>query len=128
MMKTSYTDKQVSFAYAVYMMIGSEFAKAHATNPLIEKSFELQYKEQKLNDQYLMEELLERYIQNELRPDFPEDLWEQEVRVSFIRRGNKHYQEIWFDTDRYKLRFLTEYLGGRKANILCQYRDLTRAA
>lgn len=118
MVKMQFTDDQVAFDYAIYMMVGSYFDKTECTNTLQEKKMRLQYCEQKLENQYRMEELCIDYVERELAPKLPENFWRQQVQVHFAAGHGAGRPGIWFVCPEYILRVSGIYKG-RKSIISC---------
>lgn len=63
MNKMKLTNDQTAFDYALYMIASSYFEKATCRNHLLEQKMLVQFKEQKLNSQYAMEETCIRYME-----------------------------------------------------------------
>lgn len=84
MKNTNNTNNQIAFDYAIYMIVGSYFAKAKCNNPILEKRMRLHYCEQKLDNQYRMEESCIRYVEKILLKELPNQLWESEMQVSIL--------------------------------------------
>ena len=115
MMKMNFTDNQVAFDYAVYMIVGSYFSKAKCTNPLLERGMRLQYCEQKLNDQYHMEDICIRYVEKELLKILPSRFWENEMQVRILPQSVGG-SEIQFLGPDFILRVRGSY-SGKKSRI-----------
>ena len=84
MKNTNNTNNQIAFDYAIYMIVGSYFAKTKCNNPILEKRMRLHYCEQKLDNQYRMEESCIRYVEKILLKKLPSQLWESEMQVSIL--------------------------------------------
>ena len=126
MKRMNFTNNQVAFEYALYMMLGSYFDKAVCKNKLLEKKMYVQYLEQKERNQILMEDICIKYVEKKLIPDFPKKFWEQEVEVKFAPTHIEGLQEIQFHGKDYIL-----YVGGiyrGKANTRLSYQVKKRDA
>lgn len=64
MVKMNFTNNQTAFEYALYMIAASYFDKSACLSEITEKNMLLQYKEQKLNSQYQMEEICIEFMDN----------------------------------------------------------------
>lgn len=109
--KMSFTDNQTAFEYAIYMMIGSYFAKASCRNLLQEKNRLLQYHEQRRDNQYLMEDICIKYAEKFLRPSVTSRLWKEEVQVRFVQGHDDQLSEVQFISDTYVLRVWGQFAG-----------------
>lgn len=98
MQKMSFTNNETALGYAIYMIVGSYFNSAKAVNRTIEKKMYVQYHEQKLNDQYKMEEACEKYVIRNLIPAMPAEFWKQDVDVRFICEADGKVSGVWFVT------------------------------
>lgn len=103
------SNNQAALDYALYMIAASYFKKATCTSGLMEKKLLINYKTQKLDSQYHMEECCIRYMEKELRKILPKDLWEQEVTVSLVKKANEPTTEICFHSSKYILRLKGMY-------------------
>lgn len=110
MVKMKFTDNQTAFDYATYMIVGSYFKKTTCTNSILEKRMRLQYCEQKLDNQYRMEEQCIRFVEQELLPTLPSNLWNQEVKVRFVRSSDGR-TELRFEGPGHTLRVRGVYRG-----------------
>ena len=117
MVKMNFTDKQTAFEYAMYMMLGSYFDKATCKNKWQEKKMFFQYQEQKEKQQYMMEDICIRYIENELVPNLPKKFWQQEVTVKFRPTSLDGVHDIQFHGKEYVLRVGGVYRGKRNTNM-----------
>ena len=115
MTKMRFTNHQTAFEYALYMITSSYFKKAQCTTPYVEKQFLVQYKEQKLDNQYFMEELCIQYM-DELAEKLPARFFDQEMEVRLIRRGEGEFTEVLLKNAQYVIRFLCKY-AGKKSQI-----------
>ena len=80
MVKMSFTNNQTAFEYALYMIAGSYFDKATCKSKLIERNMLLQYKEQKIDKQYQMEDMCIRFM-NKLAHNLPRNYFKQNMEV-----------------------------------------------
>lgn len=124
--KGNYTDAQITFAYILFEILEQEFKSVTITNPFVLKSFFIQYKEQKARDTERMEAMIESYIREELKQKLPTGVWHDNMKMILKHKGEGNPQEIWFIGNSYILKFVTEYLGASKANILCKYKRIKR--
>ena len=102
-MNMKLTDNQTAFEYAVYMIVGSSFQSAGCKSVLQEQRRRIQYWEQKLDQQYRMEDCCIRYVERQLLEQVPKDCWEQKVKVTFCMDSETRESEIRFEGDRYVL-------------------------
>lgn len=116
MVKMRFTDNQTAFDYALYMIAASYFDKTVCASKLTEKNMMLQYKEQRLNSQYRMEEICIRYM-DRLERELPEWIFAQNMTVHLYRRLNG-VTRIVFECDSFTVCFLGEYVGD-KSEIEC---------
>lgn len=79
--------QQENINYAIYMIAGSYFKDAKYRSPYDATRRRLQYVEVKLDIQYTMEEKCIKYIEEELLPKLPVQIWNQSVIVEFLPRG-----------------------------------------
>lgn len=103
MLRPIIKDDQKAFEYAIYMMVGSCFKSAKATQENQEANRRILYGEQKNDDQYWMENRCERFISDSLSK-MPKALWKEEVKVTFIPIRGTNVSEIRFSGERYILR------------------------
>lgn len=94
--KMNFTNNQTAFEYAIYMMVGSYFDKAVCTSNLQEKNMYLQYKEQKRESQYLMEDICLDYLEKNLINLVPSDFWNEKVGVRFVQHKEDAHREVQF--------------------------------
>ena len=111
MVKMNFTDNQTAFEYAIYMIVGSYFKKTSCISPLQERSMRLQYCEQKLENQYRMEDVCIRYVEQELLSKLPESFWNREMQVHFVKECSEGISEIRFTSDNCILRIRGFYQG-----------------
>ena len=114
MVKMNFTDNQTAFEYALYMIASSYFDKAICTSYFTEKGMLLQYKEQKLDKQYSMEDICIRFM-DEIADELPEEMFHQDMWVHLSKRKGTP-TEILFENENYILRFTGNY-AGRKSKI-----------
>lgn len=103
MLRPNFKDDQKAFEYAIYMMVGSYFKKAVASNKRQEANRRIMYGEQRYDDQYWMEDECEEFVQKKLSK-MPESLWKEEMDVSFIPLGDTKVAEVRFIGTNYVLR------------------------
>ena len=117
MMKMNFTNNQVAFDYVLYMIVGSYFDKTTCDRAqLQEKKMFLQYKEQKLNNQFAMEDACIVFAEQELLPNIPEKFWEQQAEVR-IRKRTEDGSLISFEGKDFRLICQVELSGKRKAEF-----------
>jgi len=121
MVKMSFTNNQTAFEYALYMIAASYFDKAVCTSVFSEKNMLLQYKEQKLDKQYQMEDICIRFM-DKVAEELPEKIFKQNMQVRLGKREGAPTQ-IRFENDQYILCFTGNY-AGRKSQI--DYRILPK--
>lgn len=117
MEKMNLTNSQVAFDYALYMMATSAFAKTTCKSTILEKNMLLQYKEQKLNTQYQLEELCFALLKKEVRK-FPKSLRRQEMTVH-LRKKVGYPTEVLFVSPRYIVSFYGTY-AGKRTKLVCR--------
>ncbi len=110
MVKMKFTDNQTAFDYAIYMIASSYFKSASCDSKILERSMLLQYKEQRLDNQYLMEEICIRYM-NDLVKKLPEFIFSSDMKVKLKRQGNGQPVEIYFINDKFIIGFAGTYKG-----------------
>lgn len=110
MVKMSFTSNQVAFDYALYMIAASYFDKAICKSKLTEGNMLLQYKEQKLDKQYQMEDVCIRYM-DRLMKELPREIFSQDVEVHLRRKAVGEPTQILFVGDRYSVKFSGTYKG-----------------
>lgn len=117
MLKMNFTNNQTAFEYAMYMMLGSYFNKTSCKNHLLEKKMRLHYWEQKEKQQIELEKLCIRFVEKELVPHLPKDIWENGVEVKFCPTKCKGVQDIQFHGPEYILRVTGIYRGKHHTTI-----------
>lgn len=120
MVKMSFTNNQVAFDYVVYMMLGSYFTKTICKNHLLERKMRIQYLEQKTDRQYKMEDMCLEYIEKQLLPTIPEEVWQEKMEVHFYPQSKEKNTKICFVGPNYLLQAETTY-NGKKSEISCKY-------
>lgn len=111
--KMNFTSDQTAYEYAIYMIAGSYFPKTKCISPLQEKKMRLQYCEQKVTNQYKMEENCIAYIENTLLQKMPKALWKQNMEAQFLVDQETGLTEIRFKSEHYILRLWGTYAGSR---------------
>ncbi len=114
MVKMSFTNNQTAFEYALYMIAASYFDKAVCTSVFTEKSMLLQYKEQKLDKQYQMEDICIHFM-DKVEEELPKKIFKQNMKVRLGKREGVP-TKIIFENDKYILSFTGNY-AGRKSKI-----------
>lgn len=109
MMKMNLTNNQTAFTYALYMIASSYFDKTVCKNTLVERNMLLQYKEQRLNNQYEMEDICIAYMDG-LKKKLPKSFFEQNMTVHFRKNGNR-ITELLFVNRQYILEICGIYKG-----------------
>ena len=87
MVKMNFTNSQTSFEYALYMIEASYFNKSACLSEITEKNMLLQYKEQKLNSQYQMEEICIEFMDN-LVSKIPSRFFQRSVAVKLNKTAS----------------------------------------
>lgn len=118
MVKMKFTNNQTAFEYALYMIASSYFKSADCKNKILERNMLLQYKEQKLDWQYQMEEICINYM-NKLSKSLPISLAEHEVQV-LLSRDEKGIVEVVLKGDDFLL-ILNGIYAGKGSSIRCKY-------
>lgn len=109
--KVNLTNNQTAFEYAIYMMVGSYFKKTVCNNSLQEQKMRVQYMEQKIQNQYSLEDCCIRFVHKNLLHKCPKNLWNQEMQVHFIPNATTGKTEIRFTNEEYVLRLVGTYAG-----------------
>lgn len=112
MVKMSFTNNQTAFEYALYMIAGSYFDKATCKSKLIERNMLLQYKEQKIDKQYQMEDMCIRFM-NKLAHKLPHNYFKQNMEVHLVRRQSGKPMEIIFANNTCMIDFICRYAGNK---------------
>ncbi|MBO5372414.1 MAG: hypothetical protein J6A75_06815 [Lachnospiraceae bacterium] len=111
MVKMNFTNDQVAFEYALYMMVGSRFQRTTCKNHLLERKMRLQYMEQKANNQYQMEDICLAYMKKHLLPHLPKEFWQEKMSVHFHVSSKQGMTEIYFYNRKYLLCLKGKYAG-----------------
>ena len=115
MIKMNFTDNQTAFEYALYMIASSYFDRAICQSKLTERNMLLQYKEQKMNNQYQMEEICIRFM-DELATKASERFFNQNMVVHLRRNEEGNTTEILFENKNCAIVFSGLY-AGKKTKI-----------
>lgn len=115
MVKMSYTTKQTAFDYALYMIASSYFDNVTCRSKRLEGNLLLQYKEQKTDKQFMMEDFCISYM-DELSTKLPNELFQQNMEAHLIRSRQSAPVEILFKGQNYMLALKGVY-NGRKPKI-----------
>ena len=112
MVKMSFTDNQVAFDYALYMIAASYLDKAVCKSKLNECRMFLQYNEQKLERQYSMEDICIKFM-NGIVSVLPKELFAECVDVHLGRKlyNYRFITEICFVSELYTISFYGIYKG-----------------
>lgn len=117
MLKTNFTNNQRAFEYVLYMIAASYFEKAVCMSKQVEQNFLLQYKEQKVNKQYQMEDICIKFME-ELVKKVPSDFFGGTVKVK-LHRTKSGLTEIMFWNKKNIIVFQAIY-EGKKTKIQYQ--------
>lgn len=107
---------QKAFEYAMYEMIGSYFNRATCESKLQEENLKLYFMEQGLQKQYQFEDTCIAFAEKVLSKNFPEEAWNKDVTVKFVKNPYCDLTDIYFTSKDYSLRIFGEYTG-RKSRI-----------
>lgn len=110
MVKMVFTDNQTAFEYAMYMIAASYFGKAKCLSWLQERKMRVQYLEQKVNNQYKMEEICIAQM-DKLIEKLPFNPATQEVEVKLIHHPKQNITEIRFANAEFTLSLTGTYKG-----------------
>lgn len=126
MVKMNFSNDQTAFAYAIYMIASSYFDKAICRNKFFEGTMVLQYKEQKNDTQYRMEDgcIL---LMDKLYKELPEDVFSHCVDVHFKRKSEKDLLMISLDSEAYSFRISGSF-AKKKAEFSVTVVDLNADA
>lgn len=114
----NFTDDQRAFEYALYMIASSWFDRSVCLSKMTEANMLLQYREQRLNTQYRMEEICIRYMEG-LENKLPVDFFRQKMEVRLRHSASSGMTEILFSNERSSIAFRGIYLGNR-SRIRCR--------
>lgn len=117
MVKMNFTNSQTSFEYALYMIAASYFNKSACLSEITEKNMLLQYKEQKLNSQYQMEEICIEFMDN-LVSKIPSRFFERSVAVKLNKTASGKTEIVIGDKQSFIV-FHAPY-AGKKSQIRYQ--------
>ena len=112
MVKMKFTDNQTAFEYVLYMIAASYFNKTVCKTKLMEQNLLLQYKEQKPDNQYKMEETCIKYMDG-LAKRLPKKFFSQNMDVRLRRHTGSELTEIFFENRRCSVSFYGVYAGKR---------------
>ena len=112
MVKINFTNNQTAFEYALYMIAGSYFDKAICKSQLIEHNMFIQYKEQRLDKQYQMEDICIHFM-NDLVRRLPEKYFKQNMDVHLVRRKPGKPMQILFMSDEHIINVQCIYAGNK---------------
>lgn len=110
-------DSQMAFDYAVYMMVTSYFKKATCNTKWQEKKLLLNYREQKRDFQYAVEDIAIKFARRVLRKNVDRSIWKQEVEVSLIGHESSPQTRIRIVGKGFTLELLTEYHSRKNLKI-----------
>lgn len=119
---TNFENVQMSLDYAIYMIVGSYFGKAVCCTTFMEKKLHLMYGQESLSTQYFLEEICDRYVKQNILPEFPA-MERQNVEVFIERKPGSSVTSIIFEGKGFELIIRDEHQG-RKCKIthsLCKY-------
>ena len=102
-------NKQRALDYCMYMMLTSYFARSVCKSKYLEKKLYLHYREQKINDQILMEEQCIRLIEQEILPKVPRKYQECTVDTHIRQRKDSQAVELLLHTGNYILSVTVDY-------------------
>lgn len=117
MVKMNFTNNQTAFEYALYMMAASYFDRTVCTSRLTERNMLLQYKKQKLNKQYQMEDTCIEFMDG-LVKKIPADFFNRSVEAK-LNRMESGLTEIIFGDAQSFIVFRALY-AGKKSKIQYQ--------
>lgn len=117
MVKMNFTNNQTAFEYALYMIAASYFDKTVCLSKQTERRMLLQYKEQKINKQYQMEDVCIDFMV-ELVSILPVGYFNRSVDVK-LNRITPYLTEIAFLDERMAITFRALY-AGKKSKIIYQ--------
>lgn len=117
MVKMNFTNNQTAFEYALYMIAASYFDKTVCLSKQTERRMLLQYKEQKINKQYQMEDVCIDFME-ELVSILPVGYFNRTVEVK-LNRITPCLTEIAFLDEHMAITFRALY-AGKKSKIIYQ--------
>lgn len=110
MIKMKLTDNQTAFEFALYMIAASYFNKVRCKSIVNATKMFMQYREQKLQNQYQMEDICIRFM-DWLYDRLPSDLFNQNMIAHIIRRPEENLAELMFINKLYIISFKCVYAG-----------------
>ncbi len=117
MVKMNFTNNQTAFEYALYMIAASYFDRTICISRVTERKMLLQYKEQKLNKQYQMEDICIEFM-DDLAKKLPADFFNRTVEVKLNRMTSRIIEIIIGDNQSFIV-FRAIY-AGKKSEIQYQ--------
>lgn len=118
MIKMNFTNDQTAFDYALYMIAASYFDRTSCRSEMTERNMLLQYKEQRLDKQYEMEDICIRFM-DELTGELPKKLFQQQMEVYFRKNAARNMTEVLFANKHLVIGFYGRY-AGKKTHITYQ--------
>lgn len=118
MIKMNFTNDQTAFDYALYMIAASYFDRTSCRSRITERNMLLQYKEQRLEKQYEMEDICIRFM-DELTGELPKKLFQQQMEVYFRKNAARNMTEVLFVNKHLVIGFYGRYVG-KKTHITYQ--------
>lgn len=112
-------DKQRAFDYCMYMMLTSYFARSVCRSKWMERKLYLHYREQKANDQIIMEEQCINLIEREILPKIPAKYLARGVDAHIRQCKNAVETELLLHTGDYILCVVVKY-DKRKPQLFMQ--------
>lgn len=113
MAKMNLTNNQTAFEYALYMIASSYFDKTVCQSIIQERKMFVQYKQQKFEKQYHMEDICIRYM-DELQKKLPEWFFEKQMIVRLVVKNG--FTVVTFQNRKGVLELWGAYKGN-KTNI-----------
>lgn len=111
MVKMNFTNNQTAFEYALYMIAASYFDKAICQSRMMERNMLLQYKEQKQNTQYQMEEICIDFMEGLVRK-LPPEFFNRTVEVKLNKTPSGLTEVVFLDNESI-IAFRAKYAGRR---------------
>ncbi len=110
-MKTSLTvNNQAAFEYVLYMIASSYFENANCVTGATESKLRLNYREQKANSQYRMEEFCISFM-DRFAERIGTDMFRRNVEVRLVRLREDRPVSVIFSGEGFRMTLTPEYLG-----------------
>ena len=117
------TDNQNAFAYAMYMMVSSNFKWACCDSRITEEWLHFQYMQQKSNSQERMADMCAAYADTYLMNRLPELIWDERVYV-VLDRDCSGLKRIFLEGTDFSMNIRTSFQSQTRAVVTCEFECL----